>query len=127
MSDQAAVPFSEWAIVDLLGHQRFVGMLDEGPGGLLRLQVLRADGQGFARTKLIGSAAIYSIEFVSEATAKEFARANEPAPISRWDLKEFVKKLAMGQPQGAERGYDRENLEQDDDAEDSEDDEDERD
>lgn len=67
--------FEQWAIVDVMGHQRFVGLVTE--------QVVA--GQGFVRvdipetstvkawTKLIGTSLIYGMTPVEEDIAKAMA------------------------------------------------------
>lgn len=80
--------FEQWAIVDVMGHQRFVGLVTE--------QVVA--GQGFVRvdipetstvkawTKLIGTSSIYAITPVDEGIAKSMAENQTAKPIQPYEL-----------------------------------------
>lgn len=80
--------FDQFAIVDVMGHQRYVGHVTE--------QVIA--GQGFVRvdvpatektqawTKLIGTASIYAITPVSEEIAKAMASRLQSKPIEAYEL-----------------------------------------
>lgn len=89
MSEQHCndVAFDQWAIVDVMGHQRYVGRVSE--------QVVA--GQGFVRvdvpgtdttapwTKLIGTSSIYAITPVSEEIATAMAK-RQAAPVQPFEL-----------------------------------------
>lgn len=82
-------PFSQWAVVELFGHQRVAGLLTEQTIGgchFLRVDVPDSeDGQkGF--TKLYGQGAIYGITFVEERVARELARRLRVRPVEAWEL-----------------------------------------
>jgi hypothetical protein len=80
--------FDEWAIVDVMGHQRFVGRVTE--------QVVA--GQGFVRvdipatekvaawTKLIGPGSIYAITPVTKDVAIAMAEKRNETPITPFDF-----------------------------------------
>lgn len=86
MSEQEA--FRQWAIVDVMGHQRYVGYVSE--------QVIA--GQGFVRvdipsvgdtpewTKLIGTSSIYAITPVSEEIARQMADTQSAKPVQAYEL-----------------------------------------
>lgn len=68
----------QWAIVSLFGHRNVVGRVSDAQYGgcaFVRVDVLMGDGQ--ERTAYYGQAAIYSIEFVDQATARLIAHRNE--------------------------------------------------
>lgn len=80
--------FDEWAIVDVMGHQRYIGKVSE--------QVVA--GQGFVRvdvpgtqdsnpwTKLIGTGSIYAITPVSEEIARGMAETSQAKPVHAYEL-----------------------------------------
>lgn len=82
-------PFTEWCIVELLGHRRLAGHIREvqiAGHGFLRLDIPEgADGDP-ARTQLIAPGSVYTMHPVTEATARAAAQAWRPEPVSRWDL-----------------------------------------
>ncbi len=96
MTDTQVETFNEWAIVDVMGHQRFVGKVSE--------QVIA--GQGFVRvdipatsttpawTKLIGTASIYAITPVSEEIARGLNIKRPNAPVQAYELPSDAKQDA---------------------------------
>lgn len=92
-SNAGAAKFEEWAIVDVMGHQRFIGRVSE--------QVVA--GQGFVRidvpetprqkpwTKLVGTASIYAITPITEEIARAMAAEAQVRPINVFDLPEDFK------------------------------------
>lgn len=81
-------PFAEWAIVELLGHRRLAGYLQEvqlAGAGFLRLDIPEADGDP-ARTQYIAPGSVYALHPVTESTARAAARQWRPEPVSRWEL-----------------------------------------
>ncbi len=86
-----AAPFGEWCIVEMLGHRRLAGHVQEvqiAGQGFLRLDIPEADGDP-GRTQYVAPGSIYALHPVSEATARKAAAAWRPEPISRWELKEI--------------------------------------
>ena len=89
-----------WCIVELFGHQKIAGRRTEqnvAGTNMLRVDVPETASQT-AFTRLFGSAAIYAINPVDEATARHFAERLEQKPIQAWDFKEMILKndqLAM--------------------------------
>ena len=87
MSDEQA-RFAEWAIVDVMGHQRYIGLVTEqvvAGQGFVRVDIPKTDKQP-AWTKLIGTGSIYAITPVSEEVAKAMAKHNETAPVKAYEL-----------------------------------------
>lgn len=81
-------PFAEWCIVELLGHRRLAGYVQEvqlAGAGFLRLDIPEADGDP-GRTQYIAPGSVYALHPVGEATARRAAQAWRPEPVSRWDL-----------------------------------------
>lgn len=88
MSTTDEQPFAEWCIVELLGHRRLAGYLQEvqlAGAGFLRLDIPEADGDP-GRTQYIAPGSVYALHPVSEATARAAARQWRPEPVSRWEL-----------------------------------------
>lgn len=83
--------FREWALLELFGHRRLAGLVTEvelAGDGFLRLDVYPGDAQEPMATQLYAPKAVYAITPVAESLARKFAAANEPAPVTRWDLPE---------------------------------------
>lgn len=86
--EESQQKFEQWAIVDVMGHQRYVGRVTE--------QVIA--GQGFVRvdipktseveawTKLIGTASIYAITPVDKDIALQMAERAKEKPIEAYQL-----------------------------------------
>lgn len=102
----ADAPFSQWAIVELFGHQRIAGLLSEqtiGGCNFLRVDVPDTEGQkGF--TKLYGQGAIYGISFVEEAIAREVAKGLRARPVEAYELRNLLPALGAG---AGSRGFGR--------------------
>jgi hypothetical protein len=97
MADQ----FSEWAILDLFGHQKIAGRVSEqqiGGSSFVRVDVPEVEGQP-AYTKLFGPGSIYSITITDEVTARAAAAYWRPVPMEQWTVREMLK---MQGPQGEE-------------------------
>lgn len=82
-------PFAEWAIVEMLGHRRLAGHVQEvqiAGHGFLRLDIPEAADGDPARTQLVAPGSVYALHPVTEATARRAAQAWRPEPVSRWEL-----------------------------------------
>lgn len=80
--------FNEWAIVDVMGHQRYVGHVTEqviAGQGFVRVDVPENDQQ-VAWSKLIGTGSIYAITPVSEQIARELSKKNQAVPVYAYEL-----------------------------------------
>lgn len=88
MTTETHQPFAEWCIVELLGHRRLAGHIQEiqlAGAGFLRLDI-PAEGADPARTQYIAPGSVYALHPVTEATARAAARQWRPEPVSRWEL-----------------------------------------
>lgn len=84
----AAAAFTEWCIVEMLGHRRLAGLLREvqlAGAGFLRLDIPEHDSDP-ARTQYLAPSSIYAIHPCTEATARRAAAAWRPQPVQRWEL-----------------------------------------
>jgi hypothetical protein len=92
--------FAEWAIFDVLGHQRYVGRVTEhtiAGQGFVRVD-MPATEKTLKWTKLIGTASIYAITPIEESIARAMCEELKQAPISAWDLK-LLRLPAIENPQ----------------------------
>lgn len=113
--------FEVWAMVELMGHNKIVGKCTErNVAGTNFLVVDVPDTKANpAFTRLIGGAAIYAINPITEELARTMAERLDVQPITAWDVSkhnELTKKLLMeGQAKSAVDTEMEEELEEDDD------------
>jgi hypothetical protein len=94
MSETETQKFEQWAIVEVMGHRRFAGMVSEqtiGGSSFVRVDVpavTKGEETLAAFTKLFGSGSIYCISPVSEEIARGLAARWQEAPISVYELPE---------------------------------------
>tara|TARA_R110002072_G_scaffold238769_2_gene396367 strand:+ start:288963 stop:289310 length:348 start_codon:yes stop_codon:yes gene_type:complete len=96
MKDTAT--FETWAIVDVMGHQRFAGYLTErtiGGKAFLQIDVPEVFGKQAAFSRILGPDSIYAIQPVTEEVARDIARELKKSPLTEWDftpeLRETIK------------------------------------
>jgi hypothetical protein len=84
--------FEQWAILEIMGHQRYAGLVSEqsvGGSNFVRLDVPQSgDRQPF--TKLFGSSAIYAITIVDEETARGMCNQFCQEPMSEFSAREML-------------------------------------
>ena len=87
--------FEQWAIVELFGHQRIVGLVTEqtiGGTSFVRVDVPKIDDkQGF--TKLYGQGAIYAMTFVDEETGRAAVKHMAPKPLYEFSSRRDLQRL----------------------------------
>jgi hypothetical protein len=86
--------FDSWAIVELFGHNRIAGKCSEqnvAGANMLRIDVPETENNP-AFSRLLGHAAIYAINPVTEEVARHWAKMLHCAPLSAWDVREFMEK-----------------------------------
>lgn len=79
--------FTSWAILELMGHRRLAGMVQEtelAGGKFLRIDV--PDAASKFTTQFYSPGSVYCITPTTEDVAKAFAAHNEPAPVHRYEL-----------------------------------------
>jgi hypothetical protein len=84
--------FEQWAIVEVMGHQRFAGRVTEqaiGGANFVRVDVPAIDGQ-LEFTKLFGPSSIYCITIVTEEIAKAAAASMRIVPVSTYDIRALL-------------------------------------
>lgn len=80
--------FDQWAIVDVMGHQRYIGRVTEeviAGCGFVRVDIPKTDEQP-AWTKLIGTASIYAITPVEKDIAIAMSKRSNQSPVSAYEL-----------------------------------------
>lgn len=85
---EATEKFESWAIVEVMGHQRFAGFASDatlGGAGMLRIDVPEVDGRP-AFTKFVAPAALFAVTPCTEATAKEAAKRFRSRPFAMFEL-----------------------------------------
>ena len=86
--------FAEWVILEVLGHRRLAGYLNEqqiAGHGYLRLDIpgetdTAACAEHFVATQLFNPTSVYAIHPTSEAIARHAAKTYRQAPLQRWEL-----------------------------------------
>ena len=83
--------FETWAIVEVMGHRQFAGLVSEqaiGGASFVRVDVPKTenDGEVFpAFTKLFGASSIYAISPCTEETARAFAANNRSRSFATYE------------------------------------------
>jgi hypothetical protein len=93
--------FQQWCILDIMGHQRFAGLVTEetvAGAAFLRIDI-PATGNQVAFTKLFSPSSVYSITPTTEELATAMAASINNAPIAVYDLPaEMQAKLRSPMP-----------------------------
>jgi hypothetical protein len=85
--------FNEWAIVEIMGHQKFAGRVSEqivAGSALLRIDI-PAQGEQVGFTKLFGMSSVYAITPTTEQIATAVASKLRQVPIGIYDLPESMQ------------------------------------
>lgn len=95
---QEQTPLDTWAIVEVMGHQRYAGRLTEhqiAGAGMLRIDVppVAENRPGF--TKFFGPSSIFSITPTDEDTAVKAAAAFRAEPVEQWRLQPMNPYAAL--------------------------------
>jgi len=102
--------FDQWAIVEIMGHQRLAGRVTEqaiGGTAFVRVDVPQiGDLQPF--TKLLGSGAIYAMTIVDEETARAAAAQMREKPVDEWSARRMLGIEQPSQQLAFEEEYDEE-------------------
>lgn len=85
--------FETWAIVEIMGHQKFAGFLTEetiAGSGMLRLDVPEFPPlKGF--TRYFNTASVYSITPTSEELARQVGEGLQRQPMSLYELPDELR------------------------------------
>lgn len=106
-----AEKFEQWCILEIMGHQRYAGLVSEqaiGGSSFVRIDVPECEGRP-AFSKCFGAGSIYCITPVTEEVARMTARGLRQTPLQVYDLPADVQeKLRNPTPAIAGRGGDDE-------------------
>ena len=86
--------FEGWAILELMGHRRLGGYVQEVTlfgAAMCRIDVPGPDGA--TATQFYGGHAVYCCTPTTEETAKAVAKGAQPAPVHRWELPAISNSL----------------------------------
>ncbi len=90
--EQGAVPeqftYDGWAVVEIYGHRRTGGRVKPqalGPAVWIRIDVPNRGGR--FTTQFYNPGSIFSLTPSGEREARAVAYANEPEPVSRWEMR----------------------------------------
>jgi len=84
--------FELWAILELMGHRRLAGKVTDaniGGGAFLRIDISAKEGM---ITQYYAPGSVYCITPTTEEMARLAAAEMEPAPISKWEVKELMQR-----------------------------------
>lgn len=99
--------FRGWAILELMGHRRLGGMVEEttlAGAGVLRIDIPAAEEGKTYATQYYPPSSVYCLTPCSEEAAKAAARLNRPAPVAQWELPS-KPELPAGDQEGDLREY----------------------
>lgn len=91
------VPLDGWAIVEVMGHNRYAGKVSEhviGGSAFVRVDV-PASNERPAFSKLFGAGSIYAITPVDELVARGIAAKLGQTPVDVWDLPEAWREKIL--------------------------------
>jgi len=101
MEKQTAISngFESWAILELLGHLKYAGKVDEvevAGSKMIRITVpaIEANGGLPEFQKIFGTSSVYAMTPVSEAYAKETAEQLRKHPIEGYEHQAVITKMA---------------------------------
>lgn len=81
--------FEQWAILEIMGHNKFAGFVTEqviGGASFVRVDVPECGDDHPQFTKLFGAASIYCITPVEERLARAMAVSLRQQPVHTYDL-----------------------------------------
>lgn len=101
--------FETWALVELFGHQRIVGLVTEQAiGGASFIRVDVPDATGATRfTRMFGAAAIYAINPVGKDVAIQLAQRCDARPVQSYELPQLT---AGSETEEGDEGGDEDDL-----------------
>lgn len=85
--------FETWAIVEIMGHQRYAGLCTEqviAGSAFLRVDVPAFEEKA-AFTKLFSPNSVYAITPCAEDVARAMSQSLGQQPITVWDLPESIR------------------------------------
>lgn len=95
MPDETKESAPQWAIIELMGHIRYGGLVSKDNQfgtAMLRVDVPQADGSFVSQ--LINPASLYRITMCAEELARAAAKAGDPKPMNQWELRHLLPPAA---------------------------------
>lgn len=86
--------FAQWAIVEIMGHQRYAGYTTEqviAGQAFLRVDIPATTAQP-AFSKLFGTSSIYAISPTTEEIARSVAERVKQSPIDVYELPQWMQE-----------------------------------
>ncbi len=89
--DDVDEAFSEWCLVELMGHRRLAGLVTSvelAGKGFLRVDLFGKPepNEKPKLTQFISPQSVYALTPITEVTARRFAHRSSPAPITRYEV-----------------------------------------
>ena len=107
--------FETWAVVEIMGHKRFAGLVTEQPIGaasFIRVDVpavTAADGKTLGPfSKLFGAASIYALTPCTEETARAFAASLRSQAFDLYDVQRLMLPVHNSASDNDREHYDEE-------------------
>lgn len=85
---EAKSPIQGWAILELMGHRKLGGLIEEAEiagASFIRIDV-PGESEEIIATQFYSASAIYCITPTTEDMARAVAIYSRPEPVSRWEL-----------------------------------------
>lgn len=99
-----AEKFEQWCIVEIMGHNRYAGLVSEqviGGASFVRIDIPECNGQP-AFSKCFGAGSIYCITPVTEEVARMTAKGLRQTPLQVYDfpaeVRERMRRPAIAGP-----------------------------
>lgn len=88
-------PFHGWVILELMGHRRLVGWLQERTiAGASFLQLNAPTKDGNVVTQIYSASAVYCITPTTQDVVEAMAGRNEPEPIRPYELPRMLPAVS---------------------------------
>lgn len=81
--------FSQWCILELMGHRRLAGLVTEcqiAGHGFLRLDVPGESEDTWSVSQFYSPSSVYCMTPTTEQVGRSLATRNRPEPATRWEL-----------------------------------------
>ncbi len=91
MSTQTNADSPQWAIIELMGHVRYGGLVSKDNQfgtAMLRVDVPQTDGSFV--TQLVNPSSLYRVTMCEEALAREAAKQGDARPMAAWSIQHLI-------------------------------------
>ena len=96
MPNETAESAPQWAIIELMGHIRYGGLVSKDNQfgtAMLRVDVPQSDGSFVSQ--LINPASLYRITMCAEELARAAAKSGTSKPMDQWELRHLLPAPAF--------------------------------